>query len=369
MKILIVHHCDSWGGAGVSLYDCCRMLSKVHDVYVCLPHKNGEVAVRLSKLKRIKILSIENDIGMITAYNGGPGMFTRTFVRNILRISKSKKLLTDIIAENKFDLVIANSVTLSWVSEFCKKNGIKNVTYVRETRINNLAYQLNKHLIQKYADGVLFISQYDKECLNLKNRNQCVIRDVANKNNYDINITKEEACSKFNVKPCKLNLLYVGGMEKLKGYDVMIKAMAILNNPQIHLTLAGSVNEELKVDDENITYVGKVYDMPTLYKSCDVLVFPSTKGHQGRPIFEAGFAGKTIIISNFRETFDEVKDGKNGLLFEPCNAEDLAEKILIMYKNSADISVMGKNNYELAVQKHEFENGKDYLLRFLANLK
>ena len=364
MKMLILHHCDSWGGAGVSLRDLCKMLAGEHDVTVCLPHVDSEVDRELKKLDGIKTVAINADMGMISAYNGGPSMLTRTFVRNLLRTGKSGRRL-DVILNSGYDVVILNSITLAWASRAVKKAGAKCVIYIRETKVDNLAYRYCKHLINKYCDGVLFISEYDKRITALKVKDQAAVRDCIELDKYDVKLTREEACEMFGLDKDKFNLLYVGGTDELKGHGVIVSAMSKIDEPNIQLIAAGGAAEAKRTLADNITYLGKVFDMPTLYRACDALVFPSTKGHQARPAFEAGVLGLPVIISDFPETADEIRSGDNGLTFKPCDSDDLKDKIIQLYNSRALRQVLGEKNRENAVQRHDLVSVQKDLNEFL----
>ena len=251
MKILIVHHCDSWGGAGVSLRDVCRMLLPTHDVTLCLPHLNSEVDGELKKIDGIKTVSIEADMGMISAYNGGPKFISRTFAKNLIRIRDSRRRLENIL-KDKYDLVILNSITLSWAAKTVKKNGARAMVYVRETKVKNPGFYLCKHLINKYCDDVLFISDFDRKSMSFRAKNQLVVRDCLDFDLYEVGIDRAQACDKFGLDRDKFNLLYVGGDDELKGYSVMVSAIQKITAPEIHLVVAGDVHPKKKIYAENI---------------------------------------------------------------------------------------------------------------------
>jgi glycosyltransferase involved in cell wall biosynthesis len=67
--------------------------------------------------------------------------------------------------------------------------------------------------------------------------------------------------------------------------------------------------------------------------------------YEGFPmvIREAFACGKPVIASKLGAMAELVEDGKTGLLFEPGNPEDLAEKIKWMLDNEDACIEMGKN--------------------------
>lgn len=354
MKILLIHHCDSWGGAGVSLRDLCSMLLNSYDVTVCLPHLGSEVDGELSKINGINTVEIGDDIGMISAYNGGPHMISRTFFRNLMRIPQSAVRLEKILKADAYDLVILNSITLSWATKTVSHMRIPSILYIRETKVSNIAYLFCKYLANRHCSGTAYISDYDKRSVKLKTKHQAVIRDCIDIDQYEITKDRSEVSFKFGVGQDLFHILYVGGSDELKGYSVIISAMEKLQEFPAVLLIAGNVEEDKMVDSSNVIYLGKIFDMPELYHACDVLVFPSTKGHQARPAFEAGAARLPVVISDFPETSDEIKDGENGLTFLACDSDALADCLRRLIQDRSMAKKLGEKNYINTKKKHDF---------------
>ena len=130
-----------------------------------------------------------------------------------------------------------------------------------------------------------------------------------------------------------------------KGIAVFIEAAKILKQRGIdarfqiaggvtsHNPLAISQSEmEKMVANTNVEWIGKVSDMPALYKSCAVIVYPSYYG-EGIPrvLLEAAACGRAIVTTDHPGCREAVKDGDNGLLVPVKNAQataDAIEKIL-----------------------------------------
>ena len=70
-KLIILHHCDRIGGAGISLLNVYNMLREQYDVTVYVPHGDSEIA-DLYKKNGIKLGAFNDDVGMISTYSGGP---------------------------------------------------------------------------------------------------------------------------------------------------------------------------------------------------------------------------------------------------------------------------------------------------------
>jgi glycosyltransferase involved in cell wall biosynthesis len=78
-------------------------------------------------------------------------------------------------------------------------------------------------------------------------------------------------------------------------------------------------------------------DLEILLNTADLVVAPNIKiqGSSegfGINVIEAGICGRIVIASNLEGLADAIKDGQNGFLVEPGNAEQWANKILSIFE-------------------------------------
>lgn len=363
MKILLVHHCDSWGGAGVSLVDVCKMLKTQNAITVLVPHIQSPVVDELRKVSNIEIISLEESIGMISAYNGGPHTISRTFYRNYRQTFQNQEQLSRILAEGGFDMVLLNSITLSWIAKLAKKHHTPAICYVRETAVNNLGFLISRWHLKKHCSSVIYISEYDRKALPVPVPTT-VVHDC-----YDLEKAKQYRQDHAGQDRTEFSVVFLGGGDPLKGYDILLNAMKELSDYPIHFVIAGNVAADRWLQSPNIHYIGTISDVSPILRNADVLVFPSVKGHQGRPIFEAGAFEVPVIVSDFPQTADEVKGQYNGLTFQPNDSSDLAQKILWMYQHPEERRLMGKRNYQNTLEKHSIEKNAERLIQFLGKVQ
>nr|WP_275583335.1 glycosyltransferase [Mammaliicoccus sp. H-M32] len=173
-----------------------------------------------------------------------------------------------------------------------------------------------------------------------------------------------------------LNLLFLGGYQKIKGLDILLKALNYLNNKDIKLSIAGdteikssyankiqkSINT-LNKKGMNIKVIGTVKNASDMYNDTDILIFPSRKPHQSRPLFEAGFYKIPVIITENEIVNERIENGFNGFKFEARNFKSLSRKIKLFIKNPNLVNKLGENNYELSLKNHNFEDVKINLLK------
>ena len=110
--------------------------------------------------------------------------------------------------------------------------------------------------------------------------------------------------------------------------------------------------------EEIVLFTGHVTDMPTVYNGLDVVVSASTSPEpQGMVGVESMAMGRPVIGPNHGGAAEIMEHEKNGLLFEPGNAEDLARVISQFYDSLVLRENLGKAAREkvletFAVEEH-----------------
>jgi len=70
---------------------------------------------------------------------------------------------------------------------------------------------------------------------------------------------------------------------------------------------------------------------------------------------EAGACRKPVVASNIEGVRETIKDGETGILFKKSSAEDLADKILILYENNKLRISMGEEGYKYVLDNFSRE--------------
>ncbi|MBQ8164554.1 MAG: TDP-N-acetylfucosamine:lipid II N-acetylfucosaminyltransferase [Clostridia bacterium] len=363
-NITIIHHCGNIGGAGRSLIQTAKMLENEYNVTVLCPE--GSDMQKLLMDSGISAVAYANKLGGIEYYSGGPAVLSRTYAKQALRRNPSWKEVKPLIAQTKPDVVMLNSITLSFmIPKIKKETSAKAICFVRETFPENG----KKSFFKKYcallnqADGVFFISDYDRLKFNLNIKYPITVKNSVPDSFFD-SYDRNEALNELGIEPSEnaFYVLYAGGSDRLKGIDILENAVSQLDG-KVHLLIAGDDKENFSVSfkatakkyNGRIHFIGMVRDMRKAYAACDALVFPSVKPHQARPAFEAGCFMKPVIISDFKQTNECVKDGCNGLCFAPCDSLSLAEKINTLAKDEKLCRKLGENNRAVSENNHSID--------------
>lgn len=151
-------------------------------------------------------------------------------------------------------------------------------------------------------------------------------------------------------------VVFVGRLSAEKGVDVLLRAMkgvrgltcAIIGDGPEKAKLV-ALAEELKL--ENVETLGALYgaDLEREIARAKAVAIPSRSYETfGLTALEAYAWGKPVIAARIGALPEVVREGKTGLLFEPGNAEDLAEKLNWLSGEYARAAAMGREGRRLA---------------------
>ncbi len=139
-------------------------------------------------------------------------------------------------------------------------------------------------------------------------------------------------------------ILHVGTLQPRKNIPVLLNAFANLPPSGLKLVLVGGKGwlydeiftqvKKLKLE-ERVLFTGYVPDgeLPWWYNAAELLVFPSVYEGFGLPVVEAMACGTPVIASNSSSLPEAV--GEAGLLFNPQNAAELADRITAVQQDPA----------------------------------
>lgn len=159
----------------------------------------------------------------------------------------------------------------------------------------------------------------------------------------------------FNKVPI---LLFVGRFSKEKNLIFFLKTIKkIENNFQFLVWFIGHGPEISEIKNfiriKNIKSVQKIEylnydDIAKVYSKSDIFILPSSQEPWGFVVNEAMACGLPIISSDrVGSSFELVKDGYNGFVFENNDSIDLENKIVTLLKSRALRKRMGKNSLKL----------------------
>jgi glycosyltransferase involved in cell wall biosynthesis len=176
----------------------------------------------------------------------------------------------------------------------------------------------------------------------------------------------------FQINKSKIKFLFVGGVNKGKGFDEIVSAINLLikNNRNFEFHVVGSLTKEFNVKyisflkKSSIKFHGiKNYKevMDIMYKS-DVFVFPSNVEGSARVIFEAMASGCPIITT--KNSGSIVKNKENGFIVDSGDYKSVYSAMLKFINNPGLISLYGKKNEKIIRQEYHPKKYAEKLIKY-----
>lgn len=222
--------------------------------------------------------------------------------------------------------------------------------------VKSLGYALRNYVARKrryYLDNVTIysaVTQFQRE--RLINEGFPADRIVVNPNMASV----DDSLSQEPLGKTDGFVAHVGRISPEKGIPTLLEAAR--RCPDIPFKTTGALDRMPELADQapsNFEFVGFL-DVPGIrkfYASARMIVM-CTLCFEGFPmaITEAMLYGKAVICSRIGGLPEIVEEGKTGLLFEPGNAEELAEKVRYLLERPDLCRQMGEAGREKALREY-----------------
>jgi glycosyltransferase involved in cell wall biosynthesis len=173
--------------------------------------------------------------------------------------------------------------------------------------------------------------------------------------------------------PCKINnptkgnyVAYSGRFSSEKGIETLLSSAKILSNVPFRIAGDGPIyNSLFKNKSDNVEFTGWLdrKKIMLFYSEARMVVIPSNCLEMfPMVVLESMAIGLPIIASRIGGLSEIVDDGITGLLFEPGNEMDLAEKIKILWNDKNLCKKMGVAGREKVIDKYSEESFQQRLI-------
>ena len=178
----------------------------------------------------------------------------------------------------------------------------------------------------------------------------------------------------------KLNIIFIGWMEKEKGIFEIIEAASILKkqNKNFNIIFGGDGNGMSKMKslvkdkglEKMIKFLGWIDEKEKikLLKKSDIFILPSWNEGLPNAMIESMCAGVACIVSQVGTIADYLNHDINGLLIKPKNPEMLASSILKLIENKELLKKISKNSFIFANKNFTIENALKILNKEIDSL-
>lgn len=322
MKVMQFIASKVWGGAEKSFVELCNALSKNIQIEVIL-FKENEIEENLDKEIKVHILSSNS-----SRYN--PFLYLEIF---------------QFIQQSKSDLVHTHSAKASEIAYVLNK--FVSFLHIATKRNPRKGRVFNK---------IKYVTAVSKDVVRSINKKE--VKLIYN------GLLKEKTLEKRSPQTV-FTLLAIGGLDKIKGFDVLIREIAKLDFP-FHLNIVGEGKERENLESlimqldvaQKVTLLGYREDIPSLISVADLLIISSHSEGFGRVLVETLFYGKCILST------------KVGLSMEILPSElliddfKIAEKIFDVYENKEVYSTIFRKVKEAQAKVFLLENNIHYYLDY-----
>ena len=177
----------------------------------------------------------------------------------------------------------------------------------------------------------------------------------------------------------KLNILFVGRMEKRKGLRHLLEAYGALkwDFKDIRLLVVGPGNLDkdcYRVLNErnlqDVVFLGSVpyRDLPCYYKSADICCAPATGRESFGIVLLEAMASGTPIVASHNEGYSAVLNhGEQGLLVPPGDSAALTEALAVLIRDAEMRREMGKLGRQ-TVERYRWEGVSGQVMDYYLDL-
>ena len=327
MKILQFIASKVWGGAEKSFAELCNELSKSIEIEVVLFNEN-KIEERLNK--NIKIHRLSSD-----SSRHNPFLYFEIF-------TLIKKINPDIIhthSAKASEIIYTLNKFVSLKQVATKRNPRKGKVFNKINYVTAISKDVVRSIDKKDVE-LIYNGLLQERTIPVKNSNLV------------------------------FTLLAVGGLDKIKGFDILIKEVSKLDFP-FHLNIAGEGDEKQNLENliknldlsEKVTLLGHREDISSLIATADLVVISSHSEGFGRVIVETLFYGKLIVSTRVGLSIEILPE---ELLIDDF---EIAKKISTVYANEEHydtlFSQVKKMRSKAFVLENNIQNYIDYYERIL----
>ena len=155
-------------------------------------------------------------------------------------------------------------------------------------------------------------------------------------------------------------ILSVGELNKNKNHEVVIRALAEINDMSVHYAIAGTgelhnylenLANELGIS-ESVHLLGYRTDIAALYKAADICMFPSIREGLGLAAIEGMASGLPLICADNRGSRDYAVNGENAIVCKYDDVSQFARALTSMFTDT-NLKIRMENLNKKKAQKYD----------------
>lgn len=297
--------------------------------------------------------------------------------KNISKVAKLKNYISSYrrlckkLSKGNYDIVHTQWYTFSpidyyYLRKMKKRFGVRYVATVHDILpFNQKPYDMFFHKkLYALADAIILQAPGNvKRFADLFPESAAKTHMIPHGHMLDYVETRDKQASreKLGLPRDKKIFLFFGQIKKVKGVDVLLKAVAKLRSryPELYTVVAGSVwkadfteCEQIiaseKLDDCVHTDIRYIPDeeVADFYSAADACVLPYTDVYQSG-VIQLAYGYRKAVVATALPAFTQfVKEEETGFIAEPGDPDSLADA-LEKALQASDLDALGQKGYEL----------------------
>jgi glycosyltransferase involved in cell wall biosynthesis len=362
-RVLFLNSCVHGGGAGNSLAAYLREEGASIEAHVVLP-KPGILAERIRDHARLWYVPAFVERIERAPYRFLRGIRSRTahIVANFWSILVALRHVVGIVRRVKPDVIYCNHMLAEVVGvaagALTRTSVVIHARNIHVTRFGRWIYRVFA------ARGVVKAVLANSAWTSLMYRDLCpsklrVIHNFIDHETFRRDRVAPALRTEFGIPGGAVVFGYLGRFVPWKGVDLLLRAFEPVFRafPNAYLCILGETDSGMHLDyreayarlaedlgiSSRTVFVPFHADVRPILADFDVLVLPSVQPEPfGRVLIEAMCFGIPSIVAGHGGALEIVRHGRNGLWFEPRNAEDLARKMSLLARHRSLRTRMGE---------------------------
>lgn len=350
-KVLFLHHGHFWNrGSEMVLLALLGNLdrNRYEPLLVC---NHRLLAAEANKLNVKTIVTNWPEVMVETGHNK----------LQFLGIIKKVFWLRKLINRESINLITCNSGLPNQAGYYAAKlTHIPMLTYIHSPYNKRYIYLYRLHK----TTMAIFVSRAIQMAMGRKvpfSNSRIIHNGIDTNRFYPVTIRNASCIHGVNI-PTDIPVIgQIGSLIHRKGIDLLIKSADILRQQNIgfHIVLAGSGPDEnnykdmvAKLDlDDHFTFAGDTETPELFYQHIfDINVLASRSEAFGITLAEGAACGLPCVGSNVEGIPEVIAENSTGLLFEPGNASDLADKLRTLLIDSKLRKTFGDSGRQFVVE-------------------
>jgi glycosyltransferase involved in cell wall biosynthesis len=232
---------------------------------------------------------------------------------------------------------------------------------------------LGASTLRRAAKVVVTTRTYAATSRAIWRHNPVVIPNAVDVHRFHPDVDGTAVRRNLKIPQNRLVVLLVGRIVSHKGVEHFIEASRYLAGVQFLIAGEGGsmasmerLAESLGVEDR-VRFLGRISheNLPKVYAACDVFVLPSVSRLEafGIVALEAMATGKPVVVADIPGVREVIEDGREGLLADPMNPQNLAEKVRRLLADPVLRQEMGRRGREKVLASFTMETVVDQVLK------